>query len=249
MIRRLVYLFLLFLISTTPVIAHSPYYTQTESIGGLNNQIVVMKLLHGDGIFFADPIRAVIVDEDGMLLAASPMSTTLFLSCKGGEVSRECVAYDELRGLIYQPTKSLWKTTELLEKNGKPETYPEYRMEEYGFTKYEASFTDVMKYEAQSIMASPISTAILVVWWTVIWSLVTPLFWRFKGSGWRIRNASAFAALLIVLRLVCVAALVLATAYGWLLDPYSLYFFIFVVLFGATVALMLTKPKESRKLS
>jgi len=35
----------------------------------------ILKLLNGDGIFFADPIRAMIVDNDGKLLAVSPMST------------------------------------------------------------------------------------------------------------------------------------------------------------------------------
>lgn len=241
-------MFLFCLISAIPANAHSPYYTQTEIIGGPNNKTVSMKLLHSDGIFFADPIRAVIVDGNGRLLAASPMSTTLFLSCKNDEISRECIAYDELRQLIYRPKKSLWKVTELLESMGEPQNYPEYRMEEYGFEEFEASPVDILKYEVQSIIASPLPSIALIIWWTMIWLLITPLFWRLKERGWRARDSSVIAALLIVLRLICVAALILVTAYGWLLDPYSPVYLIFVVLIGATFAMMLTKPKISKKL-
>jgi len=203
-----------------------------------------MKLLHGDGIFFADPIRAVILDGDGKLLAVSPMSTALFVACDYEEgFSRKCNVYDELRHLVFTPDRASWKATELLEVSGKPQKYPSYNMEEYGFSKRKASVIEIVKYEALSIAASPFLTVVALVWWFVIGWLICPLYWRLKENTWRIREFSFTVFVEVILRLVCISVLVVLAGYGWLLEPYSLPYFIFVSLSGAVLALFITKPK------
>lgn len=245
MIKRCLFSVITVWMISFPALAHSPYYSQSESIAGSSDQITAIKLLHGDGIFFADPIRAVVVDQDGRLLAVSPMSPTLFLSCKGEGVAKKCVVYDEIYGRIYAPDKASWKASELLEEGGEPNNYPEYLEKEYGFYQRKASLLEIAKYEALSIASLPLKTVAAVIWWTIMWFLITPLFWRLKQNRWRIKNSSIIAGFLIFLRVALVTVLVFIAAYGWLLDPYSLYFLAFVVTLGAALALVITKPRAS----
>ncbi|MEL6967252.1 MAG: hypothetical protein AAGM04_07720 [Pseudomonadota bacterium] len=203
----------------------------------------MMKLLHGDGIFVADPIRAVIVNGNGKLLAASPMSLTLSISCNRAKGRKECIAYDELRQIIYTPNRSNWKANKTLELAGIPQEYPEYRMDEYGFEKRKASFFEIAKFEIRSIFESPMPTVLAIVWWAAIWMLITPIYWWLKSNIWQIEKVSLISVLLFAARLIGISTLLLASAYAWFLFPYSLPYFIFVSLAGAGFALTLTKPK------
>lgn len=224
--------------------AHSPYYTQTERLSWAGDSGVEIKLLHGDGIFFADPIRAVVVDKNGKLLAASPLSITLFIFCSRSNGRSDCIAYDELRQLIYTPNRSSTQTTQLLEIDGKPQEYPEYQMEGYGFDTRHASFFEIIKFEALSVFRWPLLTVFAIAWWLIVWALVTPLFWRLKGNQWRLGEVSFASVLLVLSRLIAALALILIAAYSWLLFPYSLVYLMFVTLVGATLALVLTRPKQ-----
>lgn len=243
MLRYFIQFVAMLLLQEVPAVAHSPYYTQAERLSGSGDQAVLMKLLHGDGIFFADPIRAVIVTGNGKLLAASPMSTTLFISCNRAKARRECIAYDELRQRIYTPNRSNWKANQTLELAGKPQEYPESRMEEYGFEIRKASIFEIVKFEVLSIFASPLLTVLAIIWWVAVWMLITPLYWRLKRNKWRLEKVSLISVLLLLVRLIGASTLLLVAAYGWLLFPYSLPYLIFVALVGAVSALTLTKPK------
>lgn len=224
--------------------AHSPYYTQTERLSWGGDRGAEIKLLHGDGIFFADPIRAVVVDTNGKLLAASPLSITLFIFCDRSNGRSDCIAYDELRQLIYTPNRSSMQTTQLLEIDGKPQEYPEFQMEDYGFDTRNASFFEIIKFEALSVFRWPLLTVFAIAWWLIVWALITPLFWRLKGNEWRVGEASFASVLLVLARFMAVLALMLIAAYGWLLFPYSFAYLMFVTLVGATAALVLTRPKQ-----
>ena len=50
-----------------PAFAHRPYYTQVEKIRLPNGDIGEVRLLNGDEIMVADPVRAVIVDPQNKL--------------------------------------------------------------------------------------------------------------------------------------------------------------------------------------
>jgi hypothetical protein len=74
-----------------PAAAHSPYFTQPETIvlpDGTTGQI---RLLHGDGILRSDPVRAIVVDAEGRALARSPQSYAMAIRCDG---VRQCKVYD-----------------------------------------------------------------------------------------------------------------------------------------------------------
>jgi hypothetical protein len=61
--------------------AHRPYYSQIEKIRLANGEIGEVRLLHGDGILFTDPVRPLIVDAKGQLVARGPRSHSIVISC------------------------------------------------------------------------------------------------------------------------------------------------------------------------
>lgn len=80
---------------SNPVLAHSPYFTQTEQIVLPDGSPGEMRLLHGDGIFFADPVRVVVLDQNKRLLARSSKSRSMQLICRPQTLS--CKGYDANR--------------------------------------------------------------------------------------------------------------------------------------------------------
>jgi hypothetical protein len=54
--------------------AHSPYYTQIAKIRFPDGQVGEVRLLHGDGIVYTDPVRPVIVDQQWRLVALGPIA-------------------------------------------------------------------------------------------------------------------------------------------------------------------------------
>jgi hypothetical protein len=79
------------ILTNSPALAHRPYYTQVEKILLPNGEIGEVRLLNGDGIFAADPVRAVIVSPQGMLLALSPKTRSMAVSC---DANHHCLIVD-----------------------------------------------------------------------------------------------------------------------------------------------------------
>jgi hypothetical protein len=71
--------------------AHRPYFTVIEKISPPGGQPGEMRLLHGDGIFFADPVRVLVLDEEGRAVALSPLTSIQSLVCPE---ERKCLAVD-----------------------------------------------------------------------------------------------------------------------------------------------------------
>jgi len=61
--------------------AHSPYYTQIAKIRFPDGQVGEVRLLHGDGIVYTDPVRPVIVDQQWRLVARGPKALSMIVSC------------------------------------------------------------------------------------------------------------------------------------------------------------------------
>lgn len=218
--------------------AHSPYYSSTESFSANGQDDITLKLLNGDGIFFADPMRAVVVDQHGNLLAASPMSTALTLVCTITAPQRTCFAYDELSQVIYEPKPDLWQDAGTIEKDGRPIAYPEDGMTDFGFAQRSATATEVVRAELAGAVKSLPSTTIGIAWWMLFWLLILPIVWRLFGRGRRLGLVS------IVLRLLTAALMMVLTAYGWLLSPYSAFYLVLVSMAGAFVARLVTSLRN-----
>jgi len=78
---------------STPAAAHSPYFSRAVEVTLPNGQRGEMRLIHGDGIFFADPVRILVLNSEGRLLARSHRSVPISLICDDGH----CRGYDHAR--------------------------------------------------------------------------------------------------------------------------------------------------------
>ena len=112
------------LTGATPARSHGPFYRGGEPIRGPADEPLTIKLLFGDGIVFADPVRAVVVDAAGRLRAMSPLSSDLDLVC-AGPPEAGCVAVDLLVGERHRPEPAEMIAGGPLEVDGRPQRYPE----------------------------------------------------------------------------------------------------------------------------
>lgn len=104
-----------------PARAHRPYYSQVEKIRLPDGQIGEVRLLHGDGVFFKDPVRPIIVDEKRRFIARGPRFYSLVVSC---DPEHLCIVVDlwtastlsldaaSFRGGVEQPTVRPGERTE-----------------------------------------------------------------------------------------------------------------------------------------
>lgn len=226
-------------LSCGPAAAHRPYFAQSEAMSATEHPSVMLKLLSGDGILFADPVRAVVVDRDGTLLAASPSSTSLRIHC---DRQRHCLAYDDLTRTVYTPVEDQWRSEGTVEQDGVPQRYPEDIVAAFGFAEREATLGEAIRFEAQDMLASWLSTAIAVAWWALFWLLLLPLA-RFALGPDRRLTIGRIGGLMG--RTVGALLMIPLATYAWLLAPYSMIYLAFVLICGAMVALLLAKARKT----
>lgn len=224
-----------------PATAHSPYFSQSEAISAQQHQTVTLKLLNGDGIFFADPMRAVVVDQTGALLAASPSSAALRIYCEQGGVARQCLVYDNLTRTVYQPVEDEWRNHGPIEKDGKPQRFPEDMTSDFGFAGRAATLGETLRFEIAGLATSWMTTGIALAWWMLFWLLLLPVGRYALGADRRLTIGR-----IVVLMAQTVGALLMIpmATYAWLLAPYSVVYLAFVVTGGAMIAHLLTRWRK-----
>lgn len=228
-------------VSCGPALAHMPYFSQSEPIPATGYDAVTLRLLHGDGIFFSDPTRAVVVSRDGRLLAASPASMSLRIICEGIDLLRKCLAYDDLTRTVYQPDERGWRDGGLIDKDGQPRSFPEASPSDFGFVGRPAALSEIIRFEITGLMTSWTTTGVALAWWTAFWLLLLPV----ARLLLRRRKPPTIAALVALLVRTAGALLMIpVTAYAWLMAPYSVLYLGFVVLFGAVAAGLLTGRRK-----
>jgi hypothetical protein len=221
-----------------PVAAHSPYFSQSEAMSSARYQAVTLKLLNGDGILFADPIRAIVVDQHGTLLATSPLSPTLRIYCEESGPQRQCLVYDDLARTIYQPVEDEWRDDGPLEKDGKPQRYPEGKMSEFGFDERGATIGEIARFELAGMFASWKTTGVAIAWWALFWLLLRPVARYILGPDRRL-TIGRITALLV--RTAGALLMIPVATHAWLIAPYSMIYLAVVVTGGAMIALMLAR--------
>ena len=65
-----------------------------------------LRLLHGDGILFVDPIRVLALDEEGRMIARSPPSPSMALSCLNARYR----VFDPAEGAVLELDPSTFRT-------------------------------------------------------------------------------------------------------------------------------------------
>jgi hypothetical protein len=201
-----------------------------------------LKLLHGDGIIAGDPVRAVVVDGDGHAQAISPLAQNLHISCSQLDGLRRCSVYDGLSSKVFEPDPEAWAKWPRVEQAGKPlrTAYPEDMGKSFGFLVRSATWTEILRFEASSIISKPITSCLALLWWTAIASLLTLTFWRIRQPDFWGAKSVIWAAL----RLGAAAGLLYVTLIAWVWEPYSPYFAGFFAVSGMLCALVLTRPRR-----
>jgi hypothetical protein len=229
-----------------PALAHSPYYSDSQEIPVAGGEPVSIKLLNGDGIFVADPMRAVIVDAKGRLLADTPVLPKLLLFCSGTGADRRCRAYDPFLLEVHEPDPAQWGDFGLIEEDGKPLAYPEhygevrderhlFTMGGIGFTTHRASLIEAVGYELRSMAQSWQLTGIALVWWVLVWLPIRSLIRRDPEATGLVRAAQVILAILGLL------AMSVISLWVWLIVMFSPLYLLLI--FSAAGMLVWALPR------
>ncbi|MBG0797384.1 hypothetical protein IYX23_06815 [Methylocystis sp. L43] len=94
-----------FVTSANSALAHSPYFSKAEKITLPSGKSGELRLVHGDGIFWVDPIRVLALDEEGRMIARSPPSPSMALSC----LNTRCRVFDPAEGAVLELDPSTFR--------------------------------------------------------------------------------------------------------------------------------------------
>lgn len=246
--KTISFLFLVLLASATSTFAHSPYFGQREKVELPDFGEVEFAILFGDGIIFADPSQVIVFDSEGHLLAATPLSDGLIISCNRSNDGQSCSAYDVVRGLIYYPDLEQWGRGRTIVEDGRPsrDAYPEYMDISYGFIERPATIAEKISFEVAGVAHAPGSTLFAIFWWCLALVPMARLFWRWRVNGWSIRPVRFSGVLVVFLSLLVFLAMGFLAVFSLLYVPYSLLFFLFVFTLGGTAAFVVTRPWGKR---
>lgn len=171
------------LLAGHPACAHRPYFTQVERVVLPDGQPGEMRLLRGDGIFLADPVRILALDREGRLLARSHRSDAMVLLCDRDR--RSCRGYDGAAVLTLDPASFRpGDAVPGLTDAERSKLLPfEFGTESWGFTVGRAPLADTVRGEVALALETPRALALLVALGAVAAMLVPARMPRVKDQA------------------------------------------------------------------
>jgi hypothetical protein len=176
------------------------------------------RLLHVDGIFSADPIRVIIVDAAGRLLARSHRSRTMALSCSG---DHHCRAFDVGDGKVLEIDPDTFRKGPVVPRSGYELGTIEAGDETWGFRVRPASLLEYA--EAELALAKRSFLELLVL--LVVGTFVGFAFLMIRGRTNAEKSKGVFSYLFHMVKVISallillMAALVIMTAASGLSGP------------------------------
>jgi hypothetical protein len=150
------------MIASVPALAHRPYYSQVERIRLANNEIGEVRLLHGDGIFFTDPVRPVVVDAKGQLVARGLKARSIVISCND---EHECLIVDLWDERVYDLEPGSFRPGPVQPEVRDGDRTDDWDLEDgdesWGFAMREASAREILK--ANLILARQSVSGLVVI--------------------------------------------------------------------------------------
>ena len=132
-------------IASVPAFAHRPYYSQIERIRLASGEIGQVRLLHGDGIVFTDPVRPLIIDAKGQLVARGLKAHSIVISCTEDQ---HCLIVDLWKERVYDLEPSSFRQgpaqPEVQDGDRTDDWDLENGDESWGFTMREASTREIL---------------------------------------------------------------------------------------------------------
>jgi hypothetical protein len=123
--------------------AHRPYFTQVEKIRLPNGEMGEARLLNGDGIFGPEPVRVLILDAQGRLLARSHKSRSMALDCSD---EGRCLIFDFSAGEILDPDPSTFQQGPVVPSRSDDERDGLWELEDgsesWGFARRDPNFRE-----------------------------------------------------------------------------------------------------------
>lgn len=217
-------------------LAHRPYFTQVEPIVLPDGQPGEMRLLHGDGIFIVDPVRILVLNREGQLLASSPQGIRMLLTCDRNEDS--CWGYDgTLSALVLDPASfRIGPVVPGLTDGERSGLWPfEYQEEAWGFKVRYASISEIVRAELALARRAPRPFALLIALGVAAATLAVVGVGRSSSQkSWHIWLWAAG----ILLRAVGLLIILLVASYCFLLVGLSLVAWFMSLGLGASLVLL-----------
>lgn len=210
--RVVALLALLLTCAAPPVFAHSARLGRTQPIGDTGLQLAPW---YGDGILGPDPIRAVVLDDQGRLHTVSAISVKMKIEC---DPNANCTVWDRIGRRAFIPDRAAFAPSEILVQDKKVLDDPDHYKAEFGFASKDITLAQHLRVEAGALAANPVALLLTTLWWIMIWLMLR--------GGWRVsRNISLRRSLRWPLAITtgfvgCV--LIMASAFLWLSSPTTL---------------------------
>jgi hypothetical protein len=223
-------------LAAAPAWAHSPYFTQAEPIVLPDGRPGEMRLLHGDGIFFADPVRIVVLDRDKRLLARSEQHVPLSLICDRNR--RSCWGYDHWSHQVLLLDPASFRTGGQVEPGAKERDglwNIEAGVDSWGFTARDASIAEYIEAEWALARRLPVALAGVMALGGLMTVLgVVGLRRPTSPKWWRLGVWAAG----ILLRIAGTALAVIIALYFGVLIGFSLTTWLGALFVGASLVLL-----------
>lgn len=146
----------------------------------------------GDGIIGPSPVRAVVLDGEGRLVAVSPRSKLMTIQCKA---AASCTVWDRSAGRAYRPDAGSFQTRQSIMQGEMVVAYPEDYDDEFGFATRQMTAAEMLGVESRALFVYPVLTLIAGLWWAMIWVVLSlgPMFLRRGDEKLFIRILAATA--------------------------------------------------------
>lgn len=229
---------MLWLIIAGPALAQEPRVGPAHPIGDTGLHLA---LWYGDGIIAADPVRAVVLDDQGRLHAASPLSVLLQIDCKP---TGRCIVWDRTGKQAFTPEAAAFKPGQTLVQGDKVLSYPDhdYKADEFGFTVSPMTLAQHLRIEGRALLAYPLLLLAASVWWFMLW-LIPLGTWRFARNA---RKWSVARWLLVIATTVFGGGLMLISASLWLMTPTTPTILVMHMAIGAILAWLALRAWQRR---
>ncbi len=229
--------------------ADSPILAGRKTVAVPGFGQVTLAIRGWDGGFAPTEFRAIAVDSDGHMLAASPGAVLLSWHCGRPGPAPGCVAYDGLGGRVLVPEPGRWgRGRKIADGQGRAleEDYLDYLDLPYGFSARPATLAEKLSFTVAGMAAAPLPPLLWIGWWCAATAWPARLFWEARRGGWKLLPVKLRAVARVLLAAALSGAMVFLAYHVLLWQPRTIWFMLFAFSCGAAISLLAARRREDR---